>query len=176
MNQIITGTYYGHEIEVLITTVIPEVILDNEIPQCIKDEIFELLQSDNLSGAFSEDGVQGEAWVDGKEVSVRLAGSWRVVQNNLIITETDGDTLDIHLSPERTPRTFKRKVKCLMLSGLTEEEAIADTFKTPITMELFYDIGVGLFCVESEAVDNTPIFNPYSSKEIPNAEEETPHV
>lgn len=85
---------------------------------------------------------------------------------DIIITETEGDVIDIRLSPEKTPVAYERKVRCLMLSGMTEEEAKIEASCTPIQMELFYDIGIGLFMVESEAVDNCEIYNPFSGEEI----------
>lgn len=88
--------------------------------------------------------------------------------DDLVITDDDGDTIDIQLTPSVTPDTFPRKVRCLMLSGLSQEEAEKDVAKTPIQMELFYDVGRGLFAIEADAIGCTPLYNPYTGKEIPD--------
>lgn len=97
--------------------------------------------------------------------------------DELMISETEGDTIDIILSPDKTPEAYERKVRCMMTSGLSREEAEGYVLGTPLPMEFFYDIGRGLFAVESEAVTNTPVYNPYTGREIPEQEEteqETP--
>jgi hypothetical protein len=91
--------------------------------------------------------------------------------DDLIITETEGETIDILLTPEKYPVAFDRKVRCIMSSGMTRQEAEEYVRITPLCMELLYDIGRGLFAVESEAVANTHIFNPYTGKEIAKEDE-----
>jgi hypothetical protein len=54
-----------------------------------------------------------------------------------------------------------------MLNGLSREDAEHLTLNNPITLELFYDIGRGLFAVESEVVECIPVYNPYTGDEIP---------
>ncbi len=89
----------------------------------------------------------------------------------LTINAIKCETIDILLTPEKYPAAFGRKVRCMMSGGLSREEAEEIILKTPITVEIFYDIGHGLFAVESEAVDNNEIFNPYTGEEIPKEEE-----
>ena len=91
--------------------------------------------------------------------------------DDLIIHEAECETIDILLTPEKYPVAFNRKVQCVMSGGMTRLEAEEYVRTTPICLEVYYDIGRGLFAVESEAVDNTEIFNPFTGKEIPKEEE-----
>ena len=86
------------------------------------------------------------------------------------IDETECKTIDILLTPEKYPTAFERKVRCVMSGGMTRQEAEEHVRMTPICLEIFYDIGRGLFAVESEAVDNTDIFNPYTGKTVTKEE------
>lgn len=63
---------------------------------------------------------------------------------------------------------FRRRVRSLMLSGLSREEAEKYVASTPQKLELFYDVNLGAFAIDAEAVGNTPLYNPYSGKEIPD--------
>lgn len=83
----------------------------------------------------------------------------------------DYESTLIYLTPHGTPIAFSNKVRCLMLSGLTEDEAYK-TALDPIDLELYYEIGYGLFAVESESVEGGAICSPYSGKELEEAEEE----
>lgn len=89
-----------------------------------------------------------------------------MMDSELRISDEEGDVIDIYLCPNKTPLTYQRKVKCLISSGMTEDEAKRHITQEPMVLELFYDIGRGLFTVESEAVDNTSIYNPYTREEI----------
>lgn len=89
------------------------------------------------------------------------------MEDELRITTDEGDVVDILLCPNKTPIAYQRKKKELMeQSGMTEPEAEKFLLQ-PITLELFYDMGRGLFAVESEPLDCIEIFNPYTGKEIP---------
>lgn len=90
-------------------------------------------------------------------------------QSQLRITEDVGDVLDVYLSPDEYPETYKKKHTELVQScGMTEREATELLKKNPIQLELFYSMDQGLFAVESEAVECASIYNPYSGAEIPN--------
>jgi hypothetical protein len=89
----------------------------------------------------------------------------------LIIPAHDAETIDVFLSPTAMPKAFDRKVRCLMNSGLSREEAESTVRATPLTLEIFYDIGRGLFAVESEAAANIPIINPYTGEEVKKEDE-----
>jgi len=89
----------------------------------------------------------------------------------LIFTEDSGDLLEVFLSPEKTPNAFIKKVKCLQINGISKELAEKNTRNTPISLELYYSVGQGLFAVESGAIDSIPIYNPYDGSEIPVIEQ-----
>lgn len=86
----------------------------------------------------------------------------------LIITDNYDEEIKVITTSEINPITFKRRVQCLMLSGLTQEQAEHIASTEPMKLALFYDIGRGAFAVDAEAVSNTPLYNPYTGKEIPN--------
>lgn len=89
------------------------------------------------------------------------------MDERVIMTGDSGDMLDLYVDPVKMPVVYERKIQCLLLSGMTREEAEVYLLKTPIPMELYYDIGRGLFAVESEAIESIPITNPYTGEEIP---------
>ena len=74
------------------------------------------------------------------------------------ITDEVCEVVDVVTTPETNPEMFRCRVKCLMYSGLS----------TPLKLELFYDVGRGSFAIDAEAVGNTPLYNPYTGKEIPD--------
>jgi hypothetical protein len=83
------------------------------------------------------------------------------------------ETIDIYLSESKTPIAFARKVKELLDAGnySTEEEAAEFVRNTPFEMEFYYSLDQGLFLVESEAVESTEIYNPYSGEELDEEDE-----
>lgn len=83
------------------------------------------------------------------------------------------ETIDIYLSETKTPIAFARKVKELLDAGnyATEEEAAKFVRNTPFEMEFYYSLDQGLFLVESEAVESTEIYNPYSGEELDEEDE-----
>lgn len=91
--------------------------------------------------------------------------------DNLKVTFDSGDTIDVYIDPVKMPDIYRRKMKCLLTSGMSQEEAEKHLLQNPLQLELFYDIGRGLFAVEAEAADSTPIFNPYTGEEIPVIED-----
>ena len=78
------------------------------------------------------------------------------------------EVIEVRLSREKTPITFKNKLEELMEEGAfdTEKEAIEWIEKTPFVMEMYYEKGQGLFLVESEAIDNCDIVSPYTKEEL----------
>lgn len=90
-------------------------------------------------------------------------------QSQLRITEDVGDVMDVYLSLDEYPETYKKKHTELVLScGMTEREATELLKKSPIQLELFYSMDQGLFAVESEAVECSSIYNPYTGAEVAN--------
>ena len=49
-----------------------------------------------------------------------------------------------------------------------QQEAEKVVASTPQKLELFYDVALGAFAIDAEAVGNTPLYNPYTGKEIPD--------
>lgn len=86
--------------------------------------------------------------------------------DRLIIKDEVYEVIDVVTTPDTYPELFHRRVKCLMSSGLPQSEAEKFVASTPLKLELFYDIGRGGFAIDAEAVGNTPLYNPYTRKEI----------
>lgn len=91
--------------------------------------------------------------------------------DRLAITDEVCEVVDVITTPTVNPEMFRRRVKCLMISGLSQEEAEKTIASTPLQMELFYDIGLGGFAIDAEAVGNAILYNPYSGEEIPDETE-----
>ena len=90
-------------------------------------------------------------------------------QNDCIaITDDAGEVIEVVTTPRVNPGMFRHRVRSLMLSGLSREEAEKYVASTPQKLELFYDVNLGAFAIDAEAVGNTPLYNPYSGKEIPD--------
>ncbi len=53
---------------------------------------------------------------------------------------------------------------------MSRQEAEEYVRTTPICLEVYYDIGRGLFAVESETADNIEIFNPYTGETVTKEE------
>ena len=69
------------------------------------------------------------------------------------------------LTKDKFPIAFGNKVEELMEQGCTREEAEKLVGEMEIELEIYYEKGTGLFAVESEAVECTPIFSPYTKEE-----------
>lgn len=86
--------------------------------------------------------------------------------DRLIIKDEVCEVIDLVTTPDTYPELFRCRVKCLTGSGLPQSEAEKFVASTPLKLELFYDIGRGSFAVDAETVGNTPLYNPYTGKEI----------
>lgn len=86
----------------------------------------------------------------------------------LAITDDYDASIKVITTPDTNPVIFRRRVKCQMLSGLSQEEAERVVSTTPMELELFYEIGLGGFAIDAEAVGNTPLYSPYTGQEIPD--------
>lgn len=91
--------------------------------------------------------------------------------DRLVITDNVGEVIEVITTPTVNPEIFRRRVKCLMLSGLSQAEAEKFVASTPLQLELFYDVALGAFAIDAEAVGNSPLYNPYTGKEIPDETE-----
>ncbi|MCD7795448.1 MAG: hypothetical protein LUH46_11390 [Alistipes sp.] len=91
--------------------------------------------------------------------------------DRVAITDDVDEVVEIITTPTINPEMFRRRVKCLMLSGLSQEKAEQTIATTPLKLSLFYDIGRGAFAIDAEAVGNALLYNPYTGKEIPDETE-----
>ena len=78
------------------------------------------------------------------------------------------EVIEVRLSREKTPITFKNKLEELMEEKAfdNEKEAIEWIEKTPFVMEMYYEKGHGLFLVESDTLDGVGIASPYTKEEL----------
>lgn len=77
----------------------------------------------------------------------------------------DYEPFNVGLTQEKTPIAYRNKVECLKLSGMSDKEA-CEIALGPIELELYYEVGHGLFAVEAEAVESGVIHSPYSGEEL----------
>lgn len=85
------------------------------------------------------------------------------------------ESIEITLSEEKYPIAFANKVKELMqMGGMDEETAKCYVRTTPIELELYYEIGHGLFGLESEAIEAncTELCSPYTKEYFTDYKEE----
>jgi len=73
------------------------------------------------------------------------------------------EIISVRLSPDKTPIAYENKVRCLMLSGLSREEAEKVALE-PMDLELYYEIGAGLMAVDPAAVESGTIRSPYTGE------------
>lgn len=77
----------------------------------------------------------------------------------------EAETIEIKLDKEKFPVAYANKKKELMTTcGMTDSEAEKFIDETTFVMELFYQPDRGLFLVESEAVESTEIYSPYTGE------------
>ena len=79
------------------------------------------------------------------------------------------ETIDVLLSEGRFPRARAAKIEELVEEGAVNDAQEAERLldQTPITLELIYEKGSGLFAVETEAVESADCArSPYSGKDI----------
>lgn len=88
--------------------------------------------------------------------------------DRVAITDDVTEVVDVITTPTVNPDMFRRRVRSLMLSELPQQEAEKIVASTPQKLELFYDVALGAFAIDAEAVGNTPLYNPYTGKEIPD--------
>ena len=87
--------------------------------------------------------------------------------DRVVITDDITEVIEVVTTPQINPEMFRRRVRSQMLSGLSQQEAETFVASTPLQMEL-YDVDLGAFAIDAEAVGNTPLYNPYTGKEIPD--------
>ena len=79
----------------------------------------------------------------------------------------EAETIEVRLSPIKTPVAFNNKVKELVEEcGLSEEEAKREVMNMTFVLEVIYEKNCGLFAVESDTLDCSRVWSPYTQKEI----------
>jgi hypothetical protein len=79
------------------------------------------------------------------------------------------EVIDIFLTKEKTPIAYAAKLKELIeISGMTQEEAEETLSTQPIQIEILYSYNLGLWAIESEALESIEPFCPYSGIQIEN--------
>ena len=87
-------------------------------------------------------------------------------KKHVINDENKYESVSILLSKEKYPIAFEKYVTDMMQGGMTREEAEKYAAETPIELELYYQVGFGLFGLSSEYVDNMESFvSPYNGDE-----------
>ena len=76
------------------------------------------------------------------------------------------EVIDIFIDEHKHPIAFKTKLDELVNSGLTIQQAKEYIYTTPFQMELYYQTDCGAFMVESEAIESTEIYNPYTGEQL----------
>ena len=90
--------------------------------------------------------------------------------DRLVVTDEIDEVVNVVTTPDENPATFQRRVKCLMISGMTQTEAEKYAANNPMQLSLFYDIGRGGFAVDAVFVDQADLYNPFTGREIPKKE------
>lgn len=73
---------------------------------------------------------------------------------------------NVTLTKEKYPIAFEEKVQELLEEGASSrEEAEKMVSEMEIELEIYYEKGVGLFAVESGAVESGTIYSPYTKEE-----------
>lgn len=87
-------------------------------------------------------------------------------KKHIINDENNYESVSILLSKEKYPIAFEKYVKDMMNGGMTREQAEKYASETPIELELYYQVGFGLFGLSSDYVDNMESFvSPYNGDE-----------
>jgi hypothetical protein len=79
-------------------------------------------------------------------------------------TSAECEVVHLYVSETKHPMVFNAMVNGLIENGLSAQEAKQFVRTTPLQMELYYSPQQGLFAVESEAVECSDIYNPYSGE------------
>lgn len=73
---------------------------------------------------------------------------------------------NVKLTKDKFPLAFEAKVNELTMSGLSREEAERAVPNMEIELEVYYSPNLGLFAVETDAVDNgATIYDPYTGEQ-----------
>lgn len=70
----------------------------------------------------------------------------------------------VTLTKDKFPIAFENKVQELIENGLTREDAEKDIEQMEINLEIYYQKGCGLFAIDEEAAECSPIYSPYTAE------------
>ena len=90
------------------------------------------------------------------------------LNQSVVITDDEEEIIEVWTTPQTNPKIFRKRVKSLMMSGLAQLDAERIASTEPMKLELFYDVELGSFAIDAEAVGNTPLYHPYTGNEIPD--------
>lgn len=83
----------------------------------------------------------------------------------------NAEIIEVKITKEKYPIAYNNKLEeFINENGMTKEEAEKCLEDWTIPMEIVYHKGYGLFMVESEAVECTPIYSPYTGDECDDSE------
>lgn len=68
------------------------------------------------------------------------------------ITDDAGEVIEVVTTPTLNPEMFCCRVRNQMLSGMSQDEIKKFVASTPQKLELFYDVALGVFAIDAEAV------------------------
>ena len=89
----------------------------------------------------------------------------------ILTPSTLSEIISVKITERRFPIIYKRKKEELIRNGLSEEEAVSALENWEVDLDLFYQPDLGLFAVESDAVESTNIHSPYSGEECINPDD-----
>jgi len=82
------------------------------------------------------------------------------------------ESIKFFLNKDKHPIAFAAKLKELVECGMSKEDAESAIPEMEFEMEIYYSDGLGLFMVESEAVESCTIIDPYTGNELEDFEDE----
>lgn len=91
----------------------------------------------------------------------------------LVLTPCNlSEVITVQITEDKFPVIYHRKKKELMNSGMSEEEVLGQLSNWYIDLELQYQPEFGLFAVESDAIESSNIFSPYTGEQCINPDDE----
>ena len=92
-------------------------------------------------------------------------------KRNFINNDDNYESINVLLSKDKQSIAFENCVQTFMMSGMTREEAEKYVSTTPIELELYYEVGYGLFGLDSGFVESVSEFSsPYSGEKYVSEE------
>ena len=76
------------------------------------------------------------------------------------------EVVNVQLSQEEHPQTFKAAVADLVKGGMSEQEAIEHIESNPFQMEVYFSPDASLFLVDTMALENGSVYDPYTGEEL----------